>query len=245
MIRRIWRRFRPGTTDSPSVVQELPSSDDLLHEVLLRAPDAVKAQREMDKHPHAYHTNKVRLFELIDFNDAFVDWAMSLSEEQRRGCLERLKTDLTKYCKEQGSPMFTDEQYEAITRGLSREIAVFLGAKAEGFTVAMSSRTQDALGIDMTVQDPRTGRSVGIDCKAASAFRYRLKDLVSQGRLTEQEAKSADERGFVRQVNGHGRDAAEVTVLRVDQNEMGDLTDLTFDDTKLLAARLRRVLDSV
>lgn len=240
-MRHFWRRFRPPTKTQTAA--QPVDTNVLLEALLARTPGAVEAQRSMDKHPGAYHTNKTRLYELIDFNDAFVELAIALSPAERTGFIDRLKQRMSQYCRDIGSPMFTDEQYEAITRGLSREVAVYLGAKEQGFEVVMASRTQDAMGVDMTITDPRTGRSLNIDCKSPSAYHFRLKDLRHQGRLTEDEAERAEISGYVSEVNGHGAHAVAVTILRIDPNETGEIRDLTFTDPTLLAVRLRDVLN--
>lgn len=201
----------------------------------------MKAQREMDDSSHSYHDSKARLFQLIDFNDAFVSLALALSPSERAGFVERLHTDISQYCVEQGSPMFSDEQFEAITRGLSREVAVYLGAIDQGFTATMTSRAQDAMGVDMIITSPRSGKSLNIDCKTASAYRFRIKDLVGRGRMTEEEAAQAERRGFAQEVNGQGDEAISVTLLRVDPNEMSDIKDFVFTDPSLFRKQLEAV----
>lgn len=234
MLRSAWRRYRPQPAPS------LPKgkSDELLRELLELAPSAIRAQREMDKHPGAYHTNKIRLYELIDFNDTFVSLALSLSPAERVGFIDKLKGLLENYCEEHDSPMFSDEQYEAITRGLSREVAVYLGARANGYGAELTSRRQDAMGVDMVITDKASGRSINIDCKTPSAYHYRVKDLVQQGRLTNEQADMADQLGYVPEINGHGDDAVKVTLLRVDPNDLGDIHDFTFDEPRLIGQRL-------
>lgn len=242
-MKHIWRRFRP--VKQKSVTTAVGDTTDLLKQLFERTPGAVRAQRSMDNHPGTYHTNnKAKLYELIDFNDTFVALALSLSSEQRTGFIERLKQQMTDYCASVGSPMFSDEQFDAITRGLTREVAVYLGAKQQGYEVRMTSRTQDALGVDMVITDPATGKSINVDCKTSSAYHFRLKDLVQQGRLQKTEAERAELDGYAHEVNGHGREAVAVTILRIDPNEVGDITDITFDEPRLLGQKLRAIFVS-
>lgn len=233
-----WRRFKAHTPRVVSPVLPPESTTKLLQSLLEKTPGAVSAQRAMDAHPHSYHSNKERLYELIDFNDTFVSLVLALSPGERQGFIERLRVSMQQYCKNHGSAMFSDEQFDAITRGLSREVAVYLGARHEGFQVSMTSRVEDAMGVDMTITDPVSGRRLNIDCKASSAYYFRIKDLVSQGRLTDEEGRLAEEVGYVREMNGHGDDAVPVTILRIDPNEMGDIKDFVFTNPKLLGTRL-------
>ena len=232
-MKHIWRRFRPKPAHiaSPVVTTEAES---LLDQLLDRTPGAVRAQREMDSYQGSYHTDKSRLYELIDFNDAYVSLALSLSSYERRGFVERVKAEMSEYCLRAKSPMFTDQQFEAITKGLGREVATYLGAKSAGYSVTMTSRTQDAMGVDMIITEPDTGKSLNIDCKSPSAYHYRIRDLRHQGRMTDVEAEQAELTGYAFETNGHGADAVNVTLLRIDPNETGDITDLEFEKPELI-----------
>ncbi|HEX8389953.1 MAG TPA: hypothetical protein VF597_00865 [Candidatus Saccharimonadales bacterium] len=210
--------------------------------LLLRAPAAVAAQRQMDRHEHGYRHREARLFELIDFNDTFVSTVLALTPEQRKDFLAVCRQELDRFCSELGVPTFTDEQYMAIVRGLSREIAVYIGAHQQGFDAQMTSRVQDSMGVDMTVTDPRTHRTVGIDCKTPSAYRHRLIELVEQGRLSDAAGAHADELGFIRLHNGHGSEAVDVTMVRIDEQELGEITAFAFADSTALGHLLARVL---
>lgn len=213
--------------------------------LVLRAPGAARAQQQMDKHPHGSRNQQARLFELIDFNDAFVSTALALADEQRKGFIETAKREIDAFCDRVGSRSFSDGQFEAITHGLSREVAVYLGALAQGFSVVMTTRGQDAMGVDMVVTDPESGHSLNIDCKTASSYHYRIKDLVEQGRMSEEEGMRAEELGYAHEINGHGDEAVAVTLLRVDPNEMGDIVDFTFTDPELLGERLEILFRSL
>lgn len=244
---RGWRRFRPQKTKEPTASHAGDSDVATLLQLLLeKTPGAVKAQRSMDDHSHGYHANnKARLYELIDFNDTFVNLALTLSQNEYRGFIERLRVSMHNYCKKKGEPMFSDEQFDAITRGLSREVAVYLGAKQQGYTVHMTSRREDAMGVDMVIAEPRTGRSLNIDCKTSSAYHYRIKDLVQQGRLTKEQGDLAETLGFAHEVNGHKQEAVAVTLLRIDPNEVGDIKDFRFTDPSLLGARLKKIFKEI
>lgn len=213
--------------------------------LILRAPGAARAQQQMDKHPHGYHNQQARLFELIDFNDAFVSTVLALSDVQRKGFIDIAKREIDAFCERVGSRSFSDGQYEAITRGLSREVAVYLGALDQGYSVVMTTRGQDAMGVDMVITDPESSKSLNVDCKTASSYHYRIKDLVEQGRLSEHEGQAAEELGYAHEVNGHGSEAVAVTLLRIDPNEVGDIEDFKFVDPELLGDRLAILFDSL
>lgn len=209
--------------------------------MLLRAPLAARAQHAADTHSHGGPMPESQLYRLIDFNDAFVSTALALRSDERNLLVTVGKQEIDRICSLAGVSTFSEEQYDAITRGLSREVAVYLGALSQGFQAQMTARTQDALGIDLTVTDPRNGKTLNIDCKTASAFRYRLQDLVREGRMDEREAKQADLDGYALETNGRDHEVVEVVILRIDANEMGDMNGFEFESSAPLGQRLRRL----
>jgi hypothetical protein len=236
-------QLRPIIDEQTRRVAVNPRAEEWCALLLLHAPVAAKAQHYMDKHPNVREA-RGRLYELIDFNDTFVSTVLALSPDERNGFLEALQPALERFCKRVGVQRLSDEQFEAITRGLTREIAVYLGALSEGYDVEMTNRTQDALGVDMVITDPHTGERLNIDCKTPSAFRYRIQDLVREGRLSHQEAEQADLAGYAHERNGHGREAVAVTILRVDPNETGDIKNFAFTEPRLLGERLHELFAS-
>lgn len=217
----------------------------LLAFLIVQAPQAVRAQAQMDKQPHGSRNRQERLYELIDFNDTYVSTVLALPSSYREGFEALVHHELARFCAQVQSPMFSDEQFEAITRGLRREIAVYLGAVEAGYTVEMTSRSEDAMGVDMVITDPHNRRSIGIDCKAASSYRYRLQDLVREGRMSQAEAERADVRGYAHEINGQGDEQVAVTLMRVDPNEVGEIVDFVFVEPDKLAVRLRDMITSV
>ena len=218
---------------------ELNGKQDYLRTLLIaQSPRAARAQVEMDQHKHGYRNREKRLYELIDFNDTYVSYVLATPHDQLPGLAERVKKDLIEFCRRLNVLSFTDAQFEAITKGLSREIAVYRGALHQGFGARMTSRVEDAFGIDMVITDRTTGRTLNIDCKTPSAFRHRLEDLVKEGRLTDDELIRADERGFVTTDHRRNETHVPVTLFCVLPDKLGGITDFTFDDTSKLAAQL-------
>ena len=209
--------------------------------LVLQAPRAAHAQAEMDMHPHGYHNREKRLYELIDFNDTFVAAVLAQRPVQLPNFTERMHEAMRKFCISQKTVMFSDEQFEAIVRGLSREIAVYLGARQEGFLAEMTSRTVDAFGIDMVITDPRTRETLNIDCKTPSAFRYRLEELEKEKRITTDELLKADEDDFITVINRHNNEDVPVTILCVRPERMGKIVDFRFVDTRPLGDMLRSI----
>ena len=197
--------------------------------LLAQAPRAALAQIQMDQHPHGYRNKQERLFELIDFNDTLVATVQLLSDTDRVRFASAAKVAADRICQRVGAPCFTNEQWDAIVRGLTREIAVYWAAKNNGFNVLMTTRAQDALGIDLQIQDPQTHRYINVDVKTPSAFRYRLETLVEEGRLSPHEQLVADEQSFALQLNGHGR-KIEIVLLCILPDKFGDLADFRFVD---------------
>lgn len=138
--------------------------------LLSQVPRAVLAQLQMDQFPHGYRNKRERLYELIDFNDTMVNTILVLTDTLRDQFSARTKQAADRICKRVGAPCFTNEQWTAIIRGLTREVAVYQAAVDNGFSAWMTDRSQDALGIDMQVQDPETKRYLNIDVKTPAHF---------------------------------------------------------------------------
>lgn len=190
--------------------------------LLAQVPRAILAQLQIDKLPGGYRDRETRLYELIDFNDTLVATILVMNDEQRAEFDVRTKQSADRICKRVGAPSFSNDQWSAIIRGLTREVAVYRAAKDSGFNVFMPDRVFDALGIDVQVQDPETGRYINIDVKTPSSFRRRLEQLVHEGRLTEEELLEADAKSYVVQRNGHGRRQVSVVVLCILPDLFGD-----------------------
>lgn len=216
-----------------------------LTSLILQAPRAAHAQAMMDEHPHGYHDRTKRLYELIEFNDTFVSTVLLLPVKQLETFVEDLRAEIDAFCKKMYSRTFSDEQYEAITHGLSREIAVYRAAQHEGFNVLMASRASDAFGIDMQVQDPGSGRYVNIDCKTGSSFHFRLKDLVHERRLTQRDMDIAEDKGWWEITNRakRSRKRARIILLRIDQDELGEIRDFGFVDDRVIRVKLQAIVD--
>jgi hypothetical protein len=214
--------------------------------VIAQSPRAASAQNQMDRHKHGYHNREKRLYELIDFNDAFVSCVLATPHAELPGLAERLRTETNRFCARLGVESFTPDQYEAIVRGLSREIAVYRGALHQGFDVRMTSRTEDAFGIDMFITDRQTGKQLNVDCKTPSAFRHRMEDLVQFGKITDDELIRADEEDFLVHERKKGNETVLVTLLCVRPETLGDIKDFTFvDGTEALGTLLRTIFSRV
>ena len=215
----------------------------LLALLLLQTPSAARAQDEMDSHHGGYKNRQARLFELIDFNDTFVDTVLALEDSELATFSERLRTEMDVLTQNYNLLGFTDKQYDAITHGLSREIAVYRGARKEGYIARMTSRVQDAKGIDMVITDPKTKKSINIDCKTRSAYHFRLVDLQHQKRVDEEKRLRCELAGYCIVQNGHGEDAISTVLLEVATNNLGEIKDFTFTDTAKLGVLLGRALE--
>lgn len=242
-------RLRGDTSRLRGIIEEqqryATSANDpgqLLAYLLLLAPGAARAQEQIDEHPHGFHSKQSRIYELIDFNDAYVATVLALSPKHLKTFNTHLKPTLDAICRRVGTRSFSDEQFEAITRGLTREIAVYIGAVELGYEVRITSRREDAMGVDMVVEDPRTHLRVNLDIKSPSSYRYRLQDLIREGRMSESEQEQADIRGYALERNGRGAEAIDVVLLRIDANEVGEIVDFRFVEPAKLDRRLQEVL---
>lgn len=215
----------------------------LLTLLILQAPGAARAQREMDSRHGGYKNRQARLYELIDFNDTFVDTVLALDDDERRTFTDRLKQEIDFMCSHIGVATLSDKHYEAITHGLSREIAVFREAKRLGYQARMTSRSQDAMGIDMIITDPETKKSIGIDVKTHSSFHWRLVDLQRQDRVTEEKRLECELAGFCTMRNGSGERAVDTVLFRVSTKRLGPIRQFRFVDpepvSRLLASAIK------
>jgi hypothetical protein len=216
---------------------------DWLTAFFAQAPRAVLAQAQMDKHPHGYRDKQARLFELIDFNDTFEGAVLSMNDAERAKFAEEGRRGCDYTCTLVNVPLFSDEQWDAIVKGLSRELAVYLAAQRNGFYAYMTSRAQDAMGIDMQIKDPESGAYINLDVKAPSAFRHRLEDLVHEGRLNEHELLRADEQSYAVVHNGHGGQASEVILYCILPDRFGEVANFRFVDEAPMRDMLGTLID--
>lgn len=211
--------------------------------LVLQGPRAAHAQAIMDEYPHGYHDREKRLYELIDFNDTLVSAVLLLPESELATVSDGIKQELDHFCEKMYSKAFDSEQFEAITHGLSREIAVFKAAENAGLNALMASRTADAFGIDMQIADVASGRYINVDCKTSSSFHFRLKTLVKQHRISPHDIVDAETRGWWEIVNRDksGR-AAKIILLRVSQDELGEIQNFRFINEQKMVEKLKQIL---
>lgn len=230
-IVRLRSRFEKSTLPHDGVVA-----------LLAQVPRAVLAQLQMDKFPNGYRNKQERLYELIDFNDTLVATILAMNDNQKAQFSERVKQAADRICKRVGAPCFNNEQWAAIIRGLTREVAVYLAAEEHGFRAFMTDRVHDALGVDIQVQDPESGRYVNIDVKTPSSFRRRMEQLVHENRLTERELLIGDRNSFIIEHNGHGIRRVEVVVLCILPDLFGDLADWRFVNPAPMRDKLNQLI---
>lgn len=215
----------------------------LLALTLLMVPQAARAQAMMDAHRNNFHDRKTRLFELIDFNDTFVATVLALTPAERHGFVDHLRSTMEQFAKKYKTPIFKDGQFDAIVHGLSREIAVYHAALREGFDALMTSRTDDAFGVDIQVRDRRTRAYANIDIKTHSSYYFRLKVLLREHRITMKEANIALETGYCQVMNRHDSINVPVVIFRIDHTILGDITDFEFTSSERVGEKLQIVLD--
>ena len=243
------RRFRSGRHKHHEdllvrAVQELQGvaasggAVEKLAYLAIQTPRAVAAQRAMDKRSGGIHSHDPHLYDLIDFNDAYVSTVLELPQEYLAGFPDQAKYLIDRFCKRVGSGCFSNDQWDAITRGLAREIAVYRAVLSFGYQVRMTSRREDAMGVDMRITDPVTGISFGIDVKSASSFHFRLIDLEREGRIDQQQREVAELSGVLPIVNGHGEEATPTTLLRIDDATYGRIEAFSVTDTEVLRSVL-------
>lgn len=213
-----------------------------LYALALQAPRAAVAQQEMDKHPHGYHSKEHRLYELIDFNDAFDSAILALPRDLLPGVKEHIRRLCDAMCEKAGTRCFADEEYQAIVHGLSREIAVYLGLEDEGYHIEMTSRREDAFGIDMKILSPKTLKQVAVDIKTRSSYYYRVQQLHREGRLSEEGLLMAERNGFTAVMNGRGQEQRRVVTWRIDHEVLGEVVDFRFETTRRLAEEAQMIL---
>lgn len=231
-------RAKYATTNA----EPLHSATAWLEALILQAPQAALAQVQMDKHKHSYHNREARVLELIDFNDAYVQAVLALPPTHIHDFNDDLKRLVDWFCKRVGAWTFSEEQFEAITHGLSREIAVHNAVRAAGYDAEMTNRADDAFGIDMYITDRVTGKRVSVDTKTTSAFHYRLIELLREGRLNDADLDLAERRGYVAVINGHGNEKMRVVLWRIDHGTLGSIIDFSFEHTDKLIDELGDIM---
>lgn len=266
----MWRRFRPKRarahesqiqSTSLKIVRTVIQANQLVEDLkkqpepkdaheralyyrtrlIAQTPQAVIAQWKMDTHKHGYHDRQKRLYELIDFNDTFVSLVLETPVHRRKELTESLKLEMDQFCRKLSTPSFSDEQFTAIALGLGREVAVFTAAEQLGYHVRMTSRTQDAFGIDMMIVQPGTNKRLYIDCKTPSAFRHRLEDLAKYKHITEEQLLRADKDDYITLDRRHNDDTVPVTLLCIRSDTVGEVHDFAFDEPK----RVQQLLDTI
>lgn len=217
----------------------------LLALLLLQSPVAARAQYEMDKRSGGYKNHQARLFELIDFNDTFVSTILAFPEPELDGFNEALRSELTAFSRQMRTANFSDKQLEAITHGLSREIAVYRGARRLGYLARMTSRVQDAKGVDMIITDPETKKSLGIDVKTRSSFHFRLINLQRQRRIDEQQRLACEEAGFctVKYDRNSNSQQSDTVLFRIATRELGPIANYSFGDLGPLSQHLANAFE--
>ena len=208
----------------------------------LRAPRAAQAQLQMDHDHHHYHNRDGRVMELIDFNDSYVATVLAMPDDHIHEFNNELKTLLDWFCKRVGAWAFSEEQFEAITHGLSREIAVYNAVRRNGFDAQMTNRVEDAFGIDIHIADLANDRHINVDIKTNSAFHYRLIELLREGRLDQSDIDLAERRGYTAVMNGHNDEKKRVLIWRIDHNTLGNIVDFSFEHTDKLIEELKQML---
>lgn len=215
----------------------------LLALTLLMVPQAARAQAMMDAHRNNFHDRKTRLFELIDFNDTFVATVLALTPAERHEFVDHLRRVMQHFAKRHKTPMFKDGQFDAIVHGLSREIAVYHAALHEGFDALMTSRADDAFGVDLQIRDRRTRAYINIDIKTHSSYYFRLKVLLREHRISMNEANTALETGYCQVMNRHDGVDVPVVIFRIDHTILGDIANFEFISSERIGEKLQLVLD--
>ncbi len=215
----------------------------LLASLILQSPGASEAQRQMDRHHGGYKNREARLFELIDFNDTFVDTVLALDRETLTTFTDRFRAEVDRYCQRCGIEAFDERQFDAVVHGLSREIAVYKAAKSLGYGVRMTSRVQDSMGIDMIITDPTTKKMINIDVKTHSAFHFRLLDLEHQRRINEERRLQCELAGFCSIKNGSGPTAVHTMLLRIATDRLGEIHHYEFVDTTEFGKLLQSAME--
>lgn len=209
--------------------------------LLAQSPRASVAQQEMDIRRGGYKNRTARLYELIDFNDSFVDTILGLPKSELLEFPEILKIHIERLCKTVGVLMMSDDQYYAIVHGLSREVAVYNAAKREGLSVHMTNRVEDAHGVDMVITS-NEGRDMNIDCKTRSSFHFRMLDLKRDHLITEAERLKGEEDGFIVLRKGKHADFVQTTLVRVSTQELGEIKAFAFVDTARIGTLLKQAI---
>ena len=243
------RRFKPDNAfkHTARAAAKLRSAqpqtpEKLLALLILQSPGAVRAQNEMDSRHGGYKNRQARLYELIDFNDTFVDTVMSLPDDELPLFAFRLKQEIDWFCAHMGVATLDSKQFDAIVHGLSREIAVYYAAKESGLIPRLTSRVQDAKGVDLIISDPATKRTISIDVKTRASFHWRLVDLQRRGRVDEDKRLQCELAGFCT-VKSRKHDEVDTLLFRVATNRLGEIKNFRFVDPEPIKKLLHEAIN--
>lgn len=247
--RRMWQRHDVSALVGPidgALARAEQTGDPVqyLAALILQAPRAVLSQRSMDKHPGGFHNREARLYELIAFNDTYVSLILALPESYYAECNDHIKRLMDQFCRRVRAPRFTNQQWEAITHGLSREISVYRGALSLGYQARMTSRREDAMGVDMVLTGS-DGIQTNLDIKTRSSFHFRLQDLAREGRISELEREEAEKFGHITVTNGHGSEAVRTTLLRIDEETYGRTINFAIERLEPLRDSIQQIVTTI
>lgn len=106
----------------------------------------------------------------------------------------------------------------------------------------MTSRRDDAMGVDMVVTDQVRSVSINLDIKTRSSFFYRINTLHQEGRISELEREEAEKFGHITVVNGHGGEAVTTTLLRIDEETYGRTIHFRLERLEPLQAAIGQII---
>lgn len=215
----------------------------LLALLILQAPQASRAQDLMKRRGVSFNDREERLHELIEFNDTFVSLVLSFDPLPiPRDIKDNIYYEIHRVCTITRTHPFSYLDYNAISRGLEREIALYFAAEVADLDVRVASRIADGLGVDMQVSDRESGLQVNIDCKTESSFRFKLDSLVRYGRIKQVDRLRADEDGVVKFSIGRGKEAIPVVLLRITESLTGGVEEFRFRDEHAVGVQLRNLV---
>jgi hypothetical protein len=198
--------------------------------LVLGIPAAARAQERMDT--RRTHDRALDVGSLSRFNRDLSGVMLEMPPSMLPEFPDRLRRRSENLLYQQwGLPVLNEVQFNRITNGISREVAVLRALQEtlpEEWNLRQGTPQEDMLGTDAVVVD-NEGRELRMDMKTDYAFAHILDDLEAGDWITPEQARRGAEDGYV---YSPGRTPAgeKVYTCVFNADALGKITDCQYED---------------
>lgn len=221
------KRMRDADQNEWTTSQRAAESNALL---ILGIPAAARTQERMDR--HRSHDRALDVGSLSRFNRDLTSAIIAAPKNMRPEFTNQIRrrSESLLYRK-WGLPVLSEVQFNRITSGLEREVAVFDALEEttpEGWQVRQGSMQEDALGTDIVVVDNK-GAELRLDSKTRYAFDHVVDDLETGHWISAQDAQRGRDTGYVYSP-GRTPSGEKVYTCIFDADNLGSIKDFSYDN---------------